>query len=358
MGGAQGSTFVSEPSGRPGPAAGPRCGAPGRMGFVTAREGRPGGTARREFLKTTGAVAAAVAVPGAAAAAQEADGRRLDLPLLQAVAEAVLPPEIGADGVREALRDFVRWLDGFEPVAELPHPYLSSDQVRYGPPDPAPMWAAQLAALELLAPKAPRRRLRGARIGAAPESHRRRPRAVRAGPGPARPRLRDPCRGGSAGPLLFAPCRRRPRLRRPHRAAACRDLASGAEKPPALDAGPGVGRGGLSRAATHRGGCRHPRRRDQRGDGGRAHRRGHRGVHRGDRGREPHLRLRGSLQHAAALPRLRRKPLSRRPHSRARLSEHPVAFHVGGRARHALGRHHAPLLPGRLPPPQPLRGRP
>ena len=209
------------------------------MGFVTAREGRPGGTARREFLKTTGAVAAAVAAPGAAAAAQEADGRRLDLPLLQAVAEAVLPPEIGGDGVREALRDFVRWLDGFEPVAELPHPYLSSDQVRYGPPDPAPMWAAQLAALELLAQKR-----HGAGFAAlAPERRRGLIAADLERYAPDRD-LPAPAYATHVAVGLLARFYSRPaaadlaygvRIG----AAACRDLASGAEKPPALDAGPG-----------------------------------------------------------------------------------------------------------------------
>lgn len=111
-------------------------------------------SSRRKFLKTSGAVVAAVAVP-AGAAPQEGQSLSLslDLPLLHAFAEAVLPPEIGADGVRDALRDFVTWMNGFEPVAELPHPYLSSVEVQYGPPHPAPRWASQLQALDLLATK-------------------------------------------------------------------------------------------------------------------------------------------------------------------------------------------------------------
>lgn len=114
-------------------------------------------SSRRKFLKTSGAVVAAVTAPvGAAAeAAQESQSLSLalDLPLLHAFAEAVLPQEIGADGVRDALRDFVNWMNGFEPVAELPHPYLSSVEVQYGPPHPAPRWASQLQALDLLATK-------------------------------------------------------------------------------------------------------------------------------------------------------------------------------------------------------------
>ena len=121
----------------------------------TGRAGGERSSSRRTFLKSSGAVIAAVAAPAGAATAvaQESQFLSLDLPLLQAFAEAVLPEEIGPDGVRDALRDFVTWINGFEPVAELPHPYLSSVEVRYGPPHPAPRWAAQLQALDLLATK-------------------------------------------------------------------------------------------------------------------------------------------------------------------------------------------------------------
>lgn len=121
----------------------------------TGKTDSSGKSSRRRFLKSSGAVAAAVAAPGGAAAAAGQGSRSLslslDLPLLHAFAEAVLPTEIGVEGVADALRDFVRWVEGFEPVAELPHPYLSSVEVRYGPPHPAPRWAAQLQALDLLA---------------------------------------------------------------------------------------------------------------------------------------------------------------------------------------------------------------
>lgn len=128
--------------------------APDRIEFVKEAGSR---RSRRRFLKTSGAVVAAVAAPAGAAAeaVQESQSLSLslDLPLLRAFAEAVLPEEIGADGVKDALRDFVTWMDGFEPVAELPHPYLSSVEVQYGPPHPAPRWASQLQALDLLATK-------------------------------------------------------------------------------------------------------------------------------------------------------------------------------------------------------------
>ena len=190
---------------------------------------------RRAFLRQTGAVTAAVVAPGAAAAAAatspQPERRALDLPLLQAVAEAILPEELGSEGVRDVLRDFVRWVDGFEPVAERPHPYLSSSEVRYGPADPAPMWAAQLEALDLLAgkrhgsgfvslPVAARRELvSGDLVGHAADG---------AFPSPAyathvaigllarfaaRPATADLAYGARIN------------------AAACRDLASGAERP-------------------------------------------------------------------------------------------------------------------------------
>ena len=126
-------------------------------GVRTRKNSGKEASSRRKFLKTSGAVVAAVAAPAGTAAKAGQESRTLalslDLPLLHAFAEAVLPTEIGAEGVRDALRDFVTWMNGFEPVAELPHRYLSSVEVQYGPPHPAPRWASQLQALDLLATK-------------------------------------------------------------------------------------------------------------------------------------------------------------------------------------------------------------
>lgn len=82
---------------------------------------------------------------GTAAAPEELAGE-----LLEALADAALPSEIGEDGKREATEAFRAWLDGFEPAAELNHRY-GSQAVRYGPAHPAPRWSSQLAALELVA---------------------------------------------------------------------------------------------------------------------------------------------------------------------------------------------------------------
>ncbi len=71
-------------------------------------------------------------------------------PNLVLVADVVLPKaSLGEDDMAQALARFRTWLDGFEPVAELDHPYLSTDEISYGPPDPRPLWLAQLEALDL-----------------------------------------------------------------------------------------------------------------------------------------------------------------------------------------------------------------
>ena len=114
---------------------------------------------RRTFLKT-----AAGAVPGAAIAGSlglggcaPGDGdaaatrqqRTLPEAPLRALADVALPAtELGEDGTAEAVRGFRAWVEGFEPAAELDHPYLS-DELRYGPPHPGPRWTAQLEAMDL-----------------------------------------------------------------------------------------------------------------------------------------------------------------------------------------------------------------
>ncbi|MDE2881104.1 MAG: twin-arginine translocation signal domain-containing protein [Acidobacteriota bacterium] len=194
-------------------------------------------SSRRKFLKTSGAVVAAVAAPTGAAAktAQESQlNLSLDLPLLRAFAEAVLPAEIGADGVRDALRDFVTWMNGFEPVAEQPHPYLSSVEVQYGPPHPAPRWASQLQALDLLAT-----RRHGSGLADLPVEKRRELIAADLERHDAEGDLPPPATAGHVAVGLLARFYSRPRTAdlaygARINARACRDLASGAAMPPPL----------------------------------------------------------------------------------------------------------------------------
>ena len=193
---------------------------------------------RRKFLKTSGAVVAAVAAPTGATTAAAQEGQSLslslDLPLLQAFAEAVLPAEIGAQGVRDALRDFVTWLNGFEPVAEQPHPYLSSVEVQYGPPHPAPRWASQLQALDLLATKQ-----HGSGLADLPVAKRRELIAADLERHDAEGDLPPPAYAGHVAVGLLARFYSRPRTAdlaygARINARACRDLASGAVMPEPL----------------------------------------------------------------------------------------------------------------------------
>lgn len=113
------------------------------------------GNSRRKFLKESAAALSAMGLPTAAAAAQrQASMPRLSPDILRAVAEVVLPSrELQAEGIARVLAQFDEWIAGFQPVAELEHPYLSSPEVRYGLPHPQPRWQAQLEALDIEAQK-------------------------------------------------------------------------------------------------------------------------------------------------------------------------------------------------------------
>ena len=118
---------------------------------------------RRTFLKTTGAALSVAAVGASAVATSCAPdttarstagsaARALDGALLRAVAVLTLPSELGDTGREQAVQGFERWATAYEPVPELNHGYGTSE-IRYGPADPVPGWAAQLQALDLEASK-------------------------------------------------------------------------------------------------------------------------------------------------------------------------------------------------------------
>ena len=115
---------------------------------------------RRLFLKksatlVSGLAAASCAPPREAAPLEASTSLdSLERTTLDALGRVVLPKEaLGEQGVSRVLDDFVKWLDAFEPVAELDHHYLWNDEIAYGPPDPSPNWRSQLEALELEAQK-------------------------------------------------------------------------------------------------------------------------------------------------------------------------------------------------------------
>ncbi len=104
---------------------------------------------RRTFLAQSAAAALAAACsPGAPASDPSSSERGLDPVTLDALARAVLPSELGEDGMARVSGEFRSWLADYRPVTEQNHGYGTSE-IRYGPPDPAPNWQAQLEALDL-----------------------------------------------------------------------------------------------------------------------------------------------------------------------------------------------------------------
>lgn len=103
---------------------------------------------RRRFLKQSAVALTAIGLP------VPQQKVKLKTDLLHAVAEVVLPvSELKTEGVDRVLAEFQTWIAEFEPVAEQEHAYLSSSDIVYGPPDPAPRWEAQLEAIEIEAQK-------------------------------------------------------------------------------------------------------------------------------------------------------------------------------------------------------------
>jgi hypothetical protein len=75
--------------------------------------------------------------------AQAPVGERELLPL----GEAVLPDELGTDGVQSAVRTFARWLAAYRPDAEVLHGY-GTGELRSTPPNPVERWRRQLVQLD------------------------------------------------------------------------------------------------------------------------------------------------------------------------------------------------------------------
>lgn len=110
---------------------------------------------RRQFLKGSAGVVSGLAIGACAqdVPPRESDQPGLDRVLLEALARIVLPrTTLGDTGVLRVTGEFLGWLEAFEPVAERDHPYYSAE-INYGPPDPAPLWGAQLDALNIEAQK-------------------------------------------------------------------------------------------------------------------------------------------------------------------------------------------------------------
>jgi|SRR6185503_587178 len=66
---------------------------------------------------------------------------------LRALADVVLPSELGPEGTGQVVRDFQRWIDAYRQGVELTHGYGTS-RLRFSGPTPATRWAGQLDALD------------------------------------------------------------------------------------------------------------------------------------------------------------------------------------------------------------------
>ena len=82
-----------------------------------------------------------------AAAAASPPRRPPNATILDALGDAVLPAELGADGVSRAVAEFQRWMEGYRPGAEANHGY-GTGKIEQLPADPRPRWRSQLAALD------------------------------------------------------------------------------------------------------------------------------------------------------------------------------------------------------------------
>ena len=110
---------------------------------------------RRKFLKGSAGVVAGAAIGACTQDAPQQDSKQgseqrgLDRDTLDALAMLVLPKTaLGKAGINRVTGEFLHWLDAFDPATELNHPYYS-EEINYGPPDPAPLWGAQLRALDI-----------------------------------------------------------------------------------------------------------------------------------------------------------------------------------------------------------------
>jgi hypothetical protein len=92
---------------------------------------------RRAFLSTI------AATPALGSLFIPADDRDL----LIALADAILPSELGRDGVRRTIDRFERWVSNFRPGAELNHGYGTAE-LQHLVSDPWPRWRSQLSALD------------------------------------------------------------------------------------------------------------------------------------------------------------------------------------------------------------------
>lgn len=103
---------------------------------------------RRSFVAAlSSAVPVVMLVRRAYALSAEAMATGAPATVLRALAEVVLPSELGRAGSRQVVTDFQRWIDGYRQGVEVTHGYGTS-RLRFTGPTPATRWAGQLEALD------------------------------------------------------------------------------------------------------------------------------------------------------------------------------------------------------------------
>jgi len=108
---------------------------------------------RRSFVRGVSVALPVVALPACAVDGDTVTSRAgmesvLDPALVRALAETVLPSELGPAGRERAVAAFQQWLAGYRPVAERDHGY-GTGELTYTGAHPGPGWRAQLEALDL-----------------------------------------------------------------------------------------------------------------------------------------------------------------------------------------------------------------
>ena len=99
-------------------------------------------SSRRTFLAWLAAMLPATTGFRLPFASRVAALEKMDGALLFALANAVLPSEIGAAGARSAATSFEKWVAGYRPGAELNHGY-GTDRIRTAGADPIhPEWTS------------------------------------------------------------------------------------------------------------------------------------------------------------------------------------------------------------------------
>jgi hypothetical protein len=104
---------------------------------------------RRGAIKALG-TAAAVPILRLKAAARGLQAEELDAATLAAIADVVLPSEIGVNGRKEAVGAFTRWVRNYKEGADTDHGY-GNTRIRSTVPSPARNYPAQMAALDAAA---------------------------------------------------------------------------------------------------------------------------------------------------------------------------------------------------------------